>query len=116
VRNDIRVSAHPYAACRDLAQQRVEPRPVFAGAEGVDPHQYAIDGEQASANSFFRLLGKTYRLGRQPNVVETGEDQMKARCARRRRFRYGISAPNQRDPANWRLAQAARLSQIMAEC
>jgi predicted nuclease with RNAse H fold len=54
--NDVRMGADPDTLGRDLAQQRVEPGPVLAGAQGVDPDQHAIHREKAGADVFLRLL------------------------------------------------------------
>src|SRR5262249_38632943 len=62
-----------------------------------DPDEHAIDCKKARADLLFGFLGIKHRLRNKAEGVESGENQMEAGRARRRRLGIGLTAPNKCD-------------------
>src|SRR5215211_543337 len=77
----IRMSAHPDAARRDLAQQRVEIGTVAPFVDRVDPDEYAIECGKLSAHGLEDIVLVDYRFRVDTDIDECREDSLETACS-----------------------------------
>ena len=94
------MSAHPDAARRDLAQQRVEIGPVAPLVNRVDPDEHAIERGELCAHSVEDIVLINHRFGIDADIGERREHGLEPAGLRRgiaaRRF---IAPPEESDAA-----------------
>ena len=68
------MGAHPDAARRDLAQQRIEIGAVAPLVNRVDPDEHTIERGELCANGVENIVLVDHRLRIDPNIGESRED------------------------------------------